>query len=86
MSPRIKSHASVLLVPVSDPTALTTGDIVFVKVRGVWYLHLVVATDHARVQIANARGRINGWASRHAVLGLATRINNPGQHAPTVSR
>jgi hypothetical protein len=81
MKPRIRSGASVLLEPIKDPKILAVDDIVFVKVRGRWYLHRVAAADSTRVQIANARGRVNGWASRQAVLGVATRINNSGGSA-----
>jgi hypothetical protein len=60
------------LQPLTDAEtdALAVGDIVFVKVKGRWYLHRVSAVDKRRVQIANARGRVNGWAQRRAVLGI----------------
>ena len=76
MTPRITSGARVTLEPVEDPDTLRVGDVVFYKVRGVWYLHRISAIQGDRVQIANQRGRVNGWAGRRAVLGRATRIDN----------
>ena len=38
------------------------GDVVFCKVRGNFYTHKVVAKNEKKgYQIANNRGRVNGW-------------------------
>lgn len=61
MVPLINSGDKVTVEPVLI-SALSKGDIVLCKVNGYQYLHLVnaIGTD-GRVQIANNRGRINGW-------------------------
>jgi hypothetical protein len=57
-----------------DPTALQTGDIVLVKVKGHVYLHLIKAINHGRYLIGNNRGGINGWVSSNAIYGIATQV------------
>jgi hypothetical protein len=37
------------------------GDIVYCKVKGSFYTHLVKAKDDRGVQIGNNKGGINGW-------------------------
>lgn len=76
MQPKVRSGAEVDLVPVADPAALKVGDIVLVRVAGNDYLHLISAADADRVQIANNRGRINGWVPRTKVYGIAAEIRN----------
>lgn len=80
MRPRIQSGATVTLSPL-QPDEPHVGDAVLVKVRGTVYLHLVKATrkngDSVEVQIGNASGHVNGWASRAAVYGKATLVENP---------
>lgn len=44
---------------------VTKDHIVFCKVHGRFYTHLVKATDPKRgVQIGNNKGRINGWTKQ----------------------
>jgi hypothetical protein len=50
------------------------GDIVLVRVRGRVYPHLIKAVDGRRFLIGNNHDGINGWASPHALYGIATRI------------
>lgn len=50
------------------------GDIVFCKVKGCYYVHLVSATKGEQYQISNNKGHVNGWISRKAIFGLVTSI------------
>lgn len=61
MTPLIKSGEKHILTPV-DITNVVVGDIVFCKVKGSYYTHLVTAKDEKKgVQISNNHGHINGW-------------------------
>jgi hypothetical protein len=57
-----------------DPSDVSVGDVVLVRVRGTDYLHLIKAIDGERFLIGNNRGGTNGWVDRHALYGRATRI------------
>lgn len=65
MTPRIKSGQSVTIERLSeeDKMSLKKGDIVFCKVGGNYYLHLISAITPAqkRCQISNNHGKVNGW-------------------------
>lgn len=50
--------------------------IVLAHVAGAWYLHRVEAIEGERVQIANERGRINGWTHRRNVAGVVVWIDS----------
>lgn len=77
MSPRVISGAKVMLMPNTAPEYLKKDDIVLVRIKGRVYLHLISATDSRRVQIANARGRVNGWVSREKPYGVVVAVENP---------
>ena len=64
MVPLIKSGQEHLLEPVSIED-VNVGDIVYCKVRGRFYTHLVKAIDQTKgLQIGNNRGHINGWTKQ----------------------
>lgn len=73
MKPRINDGDQVTIVPV-DPATIQKDDVVLVRLRGNWLLHLVKAVDGDRLQIANNHGHINGWAGRGSVLGRVTDV------------
>lgn len=75
MTPIIEHRQPVDLAPIIDPTALRKGDIVFCRVAGNFYLHLVNATAEGRVQIASNKGRINGWTSHANVYGIVVAVD-----------
>lgn len=61
MLPLIKSRQPVRLEPYSWEDC-EVDDIVYCKVRGNIYTHLVTAKDEKRgLQISNNKGRVNGW-------------------------
>ena len=69
----INSGQLVTIEPITDETILSKGDIVLCKVKGHYYIHLVNAIGKdERYQIANNRGRINGWTKK--VVGIVTKI------------
>jgi hypothetical protein len=72
MAGKVEDGETVALAPLAG-RALEPGDVVLVRVRGRVYLHLVKAVQGERVLIGNNRGGTNGWVSRAAVYGIATR-------------
>ncbi|MFK7748896.1 MAG: hypothetical protein AB8B65_10920, partial [Kordia sp.] len=61
MLPLLKSKQPVKLQPISWENC-EAGDIVFCKVRGNVFTHLVKGKNERRgLLIGNNRGRINGW-------------------------
>ncbi len=72
MVPLIKSGQDHELKPCSI-SDVEVGDIVYCKVRGNFYTHLVKAkSDQKGVLIGNNKGNINGWTKQ--VFGKVTRV------------
>jgi hypothetical protein len=72
MTPLIKSGQEHELTPITWEK-VTKGDIVFCKVKGNYFTHLVVAVDKEKgCLISNNHGRINGWTRK--VYGRVTKI------------
>jgi len=64
MVPLLKSGQNHRLAP-TNWESVAVGDIVYCKVSGYFYTHLVTAKDPRKgCQIANNKGRINGWIKR----------------------
>lgn len=64
MVPLIKSGQKHRLAPVKLED-VKIGDIVFCKVKGRYYTHLVKAVDAQKgCLIANNRGHVNGWTRK----------------------
>jgi hypothetical protein len=61
MTPILKSRQAVKIVPATWQE-VKVGDIVYCRVRGNCYTHLVKAKNEKRgCQIGNNHGHINGW-------------------------
>ncbi len=75
MSGKINSGQICTIEPV-DPSSLSRGDIVLCRVRGAEYLHLVKAIQGPRFQIANNRGRINGWITAKSIFGKCVKVGD----------
>lgn len=75
MTPIIKSRQPVTLAPVCRPEKLRKGDIVYVKVGGRHYTHLIHAVSADKVQIGNNHGHMNGWTSFENVYGIVIEID-----------
>lgn len=72
MVPLIKSGQEHQLSPV-ELHEVVVGDIVYCKVKGNFYTHLVKATNPEKgCLIGNNRGNINGWTKQ--VYGKVTEI------------
>lgn len=81
MLPLIKSRQPVTLELV-DAEQLEPGDIVYVKVKGRVYTHLVLAVREGQVQIGNNHGGVNGWTALSNVYAIVTEIDgNPIERA-----
>lgn len=72
MKPKINSGDLVVVSPISVDSKFEEGDIVFCKVKGRQYLHLVSAVQGNRIQISNNHGHVNGWISSNAIYGKMT--------------
>lgn len=71
MTGRIESGQLVTV----DPTQpIGVGDIVFCRVKGNYYVHLVKAIRDGQYQIGNNHGRINGWTKQ--VWGRVIQIQD----------
>lgn len=75
MAPRINSGDQVKLISTKD-LLLQTNDIVYAKVKGSYYLHLLTAIDEDRYQISNNHGYVNGWVSRDKVFGICVQVKD----------
>jgi hypothetical protein len=72
MTPKILSRQPVLLVP-AVWFGVKKGDIVYCRVRGNFYTHLVLAVDAERgCLIGNNHGRTNGWTKK--VYGRVEKV------------
>jgi len=72
MSPRILSGQKHELTPCTLDDIIV-NDIVYCKVHGRFYTHLVKAKDPLKgVLISNMKGRINGWTKN--VYGKVTKV------------
>jgi signal peptidase I len=77
MTPKIESGDEVV-VKKFFATALRVGDIVYAKVKGNYYLHLLSAIDvtQNRYQISNNHGHVNGWVNAENVYGLCIKVKD----------
>ncbi|MBI4748545.1 MAG: hypothetical protein HY774_08640 [Acidobacteria bacterium] len=73
MTGKVNDGDLVTVAPVPVET-LEVGDVVFVRVKGTDYLHLIKAIQQGRFLIGNNRGRINGWVGHNCIFGKAIRI------------
>ena len=72
MTPKIKSGQEHILSPAQWNT-VDVGDIVYCKVCGRFYTHLVIAKNEAKgCLIGNNHGNINGWTKQ--IYGKVTKI------------
>ncbi len=75
MTPRLKSGQSVIVQPVREDTILKKRDIVFCKVNGSYYLHLISAIKNKNsYQISNNHGHVNGTINRSNIFGKVIKI------------
>jgi phage repressor protein C with HTH and peptisase S24 domain len=71
MQPKIYSGQLITIDP--NTSNLQQGDIVFCKVGGNFYVHLISAVGQdGRYQISNNSGHVNGWTK--AIYGKVVRV------------
>lgn len=73
MKPKIESGQLITVEPVKQED-VEEGDIVFCKVSGNFYVHLVSAVQGQRLQISNNHGHVNGWIGPNALYGKVTKV------------
>ena len=72
MVPLIKSGQEHKLAPAKWED-IKVDDIVYCKVKGSFYTHLVKAIDPKKgCQIGNNKGRINGWTKK--IFGIVVEV------------
>ena len=73
MKPKINSGDKITVSPTDD---IKKGDIVFCKVKGSFYVHLVKAVQGDKFLIGNNKGKINGWINKKKVFGKVIKIES----------
>jgi len=73
MTGRINSGQLVTIRP-CEPSKVSKGQVVLVRVGRNMYLHLVVDTKPDSVLIGNNHGKINGWVFREKVYGIVEKV------------
>jgi len=71
MKPKINSGDKVTVSPVDN---IKKGDIVFCKVKGNFYVHLVKAVQGEKYLIGNNKGRTNGWTNKSNIFGKVIKV------------
>lgn len=78
MSPRIKSGQLVKVEPITDYSQVKSGDVVFCRVKGQYFVHLVQSVKKSlggyRFQIGNIRNHTNGTIGENNVYGKVTSV------------
>ncbi|MDJ1497478.1 hypothetical protein QNI19_31355 [Cytophagaceae bacterium DM2B3-1] len=54
---------------------LKVGDIVFIRWKGNYLLHLILEIKEDQILIGNNLGKVNGWINRRDVLARMDEIN-----------
>lgn len=78
MKPKINSGNLVTISP--DVSELKPDDMVFCKVKGRFYVHLIQSISQKmggrRFQIGNNKGHTNGTIGEQAVFGKVVRVES----------
>ena len=75
MRGRIESGQLVTISPITAD-AVKIDDVVFIRWKGNYILHIVKDVGEAGFLIGNNIGKINGWANRNDVLGVVTAVED----------
>lgn len=75
MRGRIESGQEVTLSPVT-PEELAVDDVVLVRWKGNFLLHLIKEINGDQILIGNNIGKENGWATVADVFGKVTEISD----------
>lgn len=74
MRGRIESGQLVTIAPV-EHHEIKIDDVVFLKWKGNYILHIVKDIQGDRILIGNNLGKENGWASLDGVIGKVTDVS-----------
>ncbi|WP_425400790.1 hypothetical protein [Aeoliella sp.] len=75
MRGRIESGQLVTIAPVRE-RIVQVDDIVFLRWKGNYLVHIVKDIAEGQVLIGNNLGKINGWAPIDDVLGIVTEVRD----------
>lgn len=75
MRGRIESGQLVTIAPVAAE-AVQVDDVVFLRWKGNYLLHIVKEIGEEGFLIGNNLGKINGWAAREDILGRVTAVED----------
>lgn len=75
MRGRIESGQLVTIAPVT-PDAVKVDDVVFIRWKGNYILHIVKEIGQEGFLIGNNIGKVNGWANRNDVLGVVRAVTD----------
>ncbi|MEQ8789808.1 MAG: hypothetical protein RIC55_26175 [Pirellulaceae bacterium] len=73
MRGRIESGQLITIAPVA-PDDVEVDDVVFLRWKGSYLLHIVKQIGDEGLLIGNNLGKINGWAAPQDVLGKVTAV------------
>lgn len=75
MRGRIESGQLVTIAPVT-PDEVNVDDVVFIRWKGNYILHIVKEIGDEGFLIGNNIGKVNGWADRNDVLGVVMAVTD----------
>ena len=75
MKGRIESGQLVTIIP-SYFEEIVENDIVFIRWKGNYLLHLVKKKSDNEILIGNNLGKINGWVTCESILGKVINVEN----------
>jgi len=73
MRGRIESGQLVTLAPASFDK-VKTDDIVFIKWKGNYLLHLIKDKNESEILVGNNLGKINGWVAKDSIIGKVVNV------------
>jgi hypothetical protein len=76
MRGRIESGQLVTLEPLPDSAKLAVEDVVLVRWKGNYILHIIKEIRDNEILIGNNLGKINGWASKADVIAIVTAVED----------
>lgn len=74
MRGRIESGQLVEIIPTS-PGDIQVDDVILVRWKGNYILHLVKEIQDGQFLIGNNLGKTNGWVSAEAICGKVTAVD-----------
>ena len=75
MRGRIESGQLVTLTPASSEST-SLDDVVFIKWKGNYLLHLVKDMNENEILVGNNLGKVNGWAPANSIIGKVISVED----------